>query len=416
MSSTSSSSILSSSPCDTTSGKCPPRNSTPTSSSSSSSTTTTPSTSNGSISHSRLVRLLELEEIDVNVYRGYSPTSPRWGRIYGGQTVSQALAASCKTVENNFIVHSLHAYFLRAGNDNLPILYYVERLRNGKSFASRRVTALQKGAAIFSMNVSFQTYELGLEHQDTMPVVPEPEKVKSLVEVYRELLTDKRLNKRARESIERSVSIPMALDVRRIIPASMEQRLTKNTPPNQRVWMRVQGDLGDSLMLHQCALAYMSDWSLLETALLPHGKHGWVSEPGESLQMASLDHAMWFHSPFRCDEWLLFDMHSPAASNGRGLSYGKFYSRSGKLIVSTIQEGLIRLHNGPPKPLGRPEAQPGYVTQQEQERIQQENRIKSNSNTSTSTTQESFSPVPQIKNLKLNGNIKQEEVSFKAKM
>jgi len=292
-----------------------------------------------------LAKVLDLEELDVNMYRGYNPEVPKWGRVYGGTTISQALASACRTVDPRFIVHSLHAYFLRPGDDDLPIIYYVERLRNGSSFASRRVTALQKGAAIFAMMASFQTEEGGLEHQRPMPEVPPPESIKSLMDTYRDMLQDPRFSRRVKAGLERSISMPFPMDLRRCVPESLEQRLQKN-PPVQRSWMRVQGQLGNSLMLHQCALAYMSDWSLLETTLLPHGLHGWIQpNPDNYLQMASIDHSMWFHHAFRADEWLLHDMESFAASNGRGLAHGRFYTRDGKLIVTTAQEGLIRVRS-----------------------------------------------------------------------
>jgi len=328
-------------------------------------------------SESVLMKILELEELDTNMYRGYSPRSPRWGRIYGGQTVAQALVASCRTVDQQFIVHSLHSYFLRPGADTLPIIYYVERLRNGKSFASRRVTALQKGQAIFSMNVSFQRPEKGLEHQDPMPDVPPPESLKSLMDTYREMLADPRLSNRVRVGLQRSLSLPFPMDFRRIIPASLEQRLQRN-PPRQLSWMRVQGSLSDSPMLHQCALAYLSDWSLLEAALLPHGLHGWMQNPdGATLQMASIDHTIYFHHPFRADDWLLYDIHSNAASGGRGLSFGKIFDKHGKLIVSTVQEGLIRVH----KPIKHEHASKHDTRQQ-----QQQQRAIASKTTSASTS------------------------------
>lgn len=250
-----------------------------------------------------------------------------------------------------FIVHSLHAYFLRPGNDDLPIIYYVERLRDGKSFATRRVTALQDGTAIFMQMVSFTLAEEGLEHQDVMPEVPPPESVQSLMELYKEMLKDSRLTVPARKNLERSTTFPFPVDVRRVTPDSLKQRLERN-PPVHRSWMRVRGQLSNSLMLHQCALAYMSDWSLLETTLLPHALHGLIQTDTEaSLQMASIDHTIWFHHAFRADEWLLYDMDSPSASGGRGFARGRFFNRDGKLVVSTAQEGLIRRHRGPPPPI-----------------------------------------------------------------
>lgn len=295
---------------------------------------------------SNLLKILELEELDPNLYRGFSPSFPRWGRIYGGQTVAQSLVAAFRTVESHLFVHSLHAYFLRAGNDDLPILYHVERLRDGSSFSSRRVTALQKGHAIFTMSVSFQRMEQGLEHQDAMPKVPEPENVPCLLDTYKQIVDDTRFSPRIRKGLARSMALPFPMDLRRVEPKNINERLQKN-PPRQLAWMCVQGRLPDSLMLHQCALAYLSDWSLLETALLPHGLHGWVQVEGQTLQMASIDHAMWFHHPFRADEYLLYEMDSDAASGGRGLAFGKIFTRDGKLVVTTAQEGLIRVVKTP---------------------------------------------------------------------
>jgi acyl-CoA thioesterase-2 len=306
-----------------------------------------------------LVQILDLEEIDRNLYRGYSPAAPRWGRVYGGQTVAQALAASYRTVPASFVVHSLHAYFLRAGDDNLGILYYVERLRDGRSLTARRVTALQRGEAIFAMNVSFMTAEGGREHQDPMPMVPPPEEVRPLLEQYQQLLSQSGVDPRVRAGVERSMALPFPVDMRRITPESIHQRLGVNEP-KQVCWMRVKGALPDSLMIHQCALAYMSDWNLLETALLPHALHNWMRTDGPAsaarLQMASIDHSMWFHHAFRADEWLLYDMISTAASNGRGFTSGKFFDRRGRLIVSTAQEGLIRVI--PPSPSRPPTGAP----------------------------------------------------------
>ena len=289
--------------------------------------------------------------------------------------------ASCRTVAPQFVVHSLHSYFLRPGDDDLPIIYFVERLRNGATFASRRVTALQRGQAIFAMTVSFQTPEQGREHQQPMPTVPPPESIKSLMESYRDVLQDPRVSARVRKGLERSMVLPFPVDMRRCVPESMEQRLKVNEPV-QRSWMRVQGQLGNSLMMHQCALAYMvrhrrtarsgrpsaqlsvclrrtlfsarclrhtlcslpprcrcsylyfiavlcartlvplnlqSDWSLLETALLPHALHGWIQpDDDQTLQMASIDHSMWFHQAFRADEWLLsVDTRSYNSNSGR---------------------------------------------------------------------------------------------------
>ena len=229
-------------------------------------------------------------------------------------------------------------------------MYYVERLRNGRSFCSRRVTAIQKGSAIFAMMANFMTQEPGLEHQDPMPNVPPPEAVKSLKDQYRDILKDPSLPPGIRKGIEQSLSLPFPVDLRRVTPATLGERLSPQ-PATHRAWMRVQGRLSDSLIIAQCALAYMSDWSLLETSLLPHGLHQRISKSGNSVSMASIDHTIHFHHPFRADEWLLYDMDSPSASGGRGFTRGRFFTRDGKLIVSTSQEGLIRVVKGPLPPL-----------------------------------------------------------------
>ena len=295
---------------------------------------------------SSLLAILDLEELDTLLYRGYSPPHPRWGRVYGGQTVSQALIASSRTIRHPFIAHSLHSYFLRPGNDNLPILYQVECMRDGHSFASRRVTASQRGKPIFICMVSFQRPEHGhLQHQDTMPVVPSPDELPSLVQTMQKWSQDERLSESVRAGITRSSSFPFPIDLRRVDNHELSTRLSPQ-PAVQRCWMRVTGQLSHHSIVHQCALAYMSDWSILETALLPHGIHSYQNTPARQLQMASLDHSLYFHiggSELRADEWLLYVMESEWAGCGRGLTRGQFYDRRGRLVVSVVQEGLIRL-------------------------------------------------------------------------
>ena len=283
--------------------------------------------------------------MDVNLFRGYSPLHPRWGRVYGGQTVSQAMIASSRTITPPFTIHSLHSYFLRPGDDNLPVLYTVEGVRDGRAFCQRRVTAAQRGRPIFVALISFHRPEPPphLQHADPMPDVPPPDTLPSLVQTMREWATDARLSADVRAGILRSSSFPFPIDLRRVDNHRLSARLARAKQATQRCWMRVTGALNDHLVVHQCALAYMSDWSLLETALLPHGEMSYRNTPQRSIHMASLDHSMYFHAPVRADEWLLYEMHSSWAGGGRGLVRGQFFDVQGRLLVSVVQEGLIRL-------------------------------------------------------------------------
>ncbi|MDH3642062.1 MAG: acyl-CoA thioesterase II [Gammaproteobacteria bacterium] len=278
-----------------------------------------------------LIELLDLEEIEKNHYRATSPNEG-WQRVYGGQVIGQALVAASRTVEPDRHAHSLHGYFLRGGDTSVPILYTVDRIRDGRSFTTRRVVAIQHGRAIFNMSISFQIEEEGLSHQMPMPEAPGPDDLPDETEL-RKQWADK-LPEEFRESFDRERPI----DVRPIDPQDVfnpEQR-----PPFQMCWMKSRDPLPDDHRLHQCVLAYLSDWSLLDTATLPHA----VSFMQDNMQMASLDHAMWFHRPFRADEWLLYVQDSPSASGARGLNRGLIYNRAGELVASAAQEGLIRLH------------------------------------------------------------------------
>jgi acyl-CoA thioesterase-2 len=279
-----------------------------------------------------LIELLDLEEIEKNHYRATSPNEG-WQRVYGGQVIGQALVAASRTVEPDRHAHSLHGYFLRGGDTSVPILYTVDRIRDGRSFTTRRVVAIQHGRAIFNMSISFQIEEEGLSHQMPMPEAPGPDDLPDESEL-RKQWADK-LPEEFRESFDRERPI----DVRPIYPQDIfnpEQR-----PPFQMCWMKSRDPLPDDHRLHQCVLAYLSDWSLLDTATLPHA----VSFMQDNMQMASLDHAMWFHRPFRADEWLLYVQDSPSAGGARGLNRGLIYTRSGELVASAAQEGLIRIHN-----------------------------------------------------------------------
>ena len=280
---------------------------------------------------SQIIETLDLEEIELNHYLATSPNEG-WQRVYGGQVIGQALVAASRTVSENRSAHSLHGYFLRAGDTSIPILYKVDRIRDGKSFTTRRVVAVQRGQAIFTMSISFQVAEDGLSHQFDMPDVPAPESVPTEDEIRREQA------KSWPEEFQDSVSSGLAIQLRPIDPVD----LFKPTPAeaNQRCWMRCDDRLPDDPRIHQCVLAYLSDWSLLDTSARPHG----VSFMQDNVQVASLDHAMWFHRPFRADEWLLYDQDSPSASGARGFNRGLIYNQAGELVASTTQEGLLRIH------------------------------------------------------------------------
>lgn len=282
-----------------------------------------------------VLALLDVEPIEVNIFRGVSPDEERQ-RVFGGQVAGQALVAAARTVETKSDadqlgpqVHSLHAYFLRPGDPNVPILYLVDRIRDGRSFTTRRVVAIQHGLAIFNLSASFQVYEEGFTHGMPMPDVPPPEEVpdwRSQWEPVKHLIG---------ERFDR----PRAIEQRYISGAPPTRaRGTSTTDARQQVWFRAAGTLPDDPLLHTCLLTYVSDMTLLDTALLPHG----TSSLDESVMMASLDHAMWFHGPFRADEWLLFDQETPAASGGRGLTRGEVFTREGTHVASVVQEGLIR--------------------------------------------------------------------------
>jgi acyl-CoA thioesterase-2 len=276
-----------------------------------------------------LVDLLDLEPIEVNIFRGVSPDEKRQ-RVFGGQVAGQALVAAGRTVEwddeaHRRDVHSLHAYFLRPGDPTVPILYEVDRIRDGRSFTTRRVVAIQHGRPIFNLSASFHIHEVGIEHQDPMPEAPPPESLPTWKERFAQWadqLGD--WYERDRPIDWRYVSDPM--------------RHREPRPPQQQVWLRADGRLPDDQLLHACVVAYASDMTLLDTVVLPHGL-SWE----DSVQMASLDHAMWFHRPFRADEWLLYDLHSPSASGARGLATGSIFQQDGRLAITVIQEGLVRL-------------------------------------------------------------------------
>ena len=279
-----------------------------------------------------LLSILDLEPLERNLFRGLSP-QVGWQRVFGGQVIGQALVAACRTVEDR-AAHSLHAYFLRAGDPSVPIIYEVDRIRDGKSFSTRRVVAIQHGQAIFSMAASFHRMEEGLSHQIRMPDVPPPEDLPSEAELKERLIERVPPAVRAYWERERPIEI-RPVDLTRYLEP-------KERAPTQQVWIRANGDLGGELALHQSVLAYASDFTLLDTALVAHGH--FVFDPG--LMLASLDHAIWFHRTFRADDWLLYAQDSPSSSAGRAFCRGTLFSRDGKLVASTAQEGLVRQRNG----------------------------------------------------------------------
>ncbi|MEZ0281278.1 acyl-CoA thioesterase II [Methyloceanibacter sp.] len=275
-----------------------------------------------------LLSILDIERLEVNLYRGLSP-QVGWQRVFGGQVIGQALVAANRTVTGRN-PHSLHAYFLRAGDPSVPIIYEVDRIRDGGSFSTRRVVAIQHGQAIFSMAASFHREEPGLHHQIKMPDVPSPESLPSEAELKARFMERMPPQVRAYWERERPIEI-RPVDLSRYLEPG-------NHAPTQQVWIRATGRLGDDLALHQCVLAYASDFTLLDTALIAHGR--FVFDP--SLMLASLDHAIWFHRKFRADEWLLYAQDSPSSSGGRAFCRGTLFTRSGELVASTAQEGLVR--------------------------------------------------------------------------
>jgi acyl-CoA thioesterase II len=277
-----------------------------------------------------LVSLLDLETIEDGLYRGRQPETALQ-RVFGGQVAGQALVAAVRTVEPDREVHSLHAYFLRPGDTSVPIVYDVERTRDGRSFSTRRVVARQHGRLIFSMTASFQVPEPGLEHQDPMPGVTPPEDCPELGDVL------SGLTGRPREDWDREWA---ALDVRYAGDSRAGGVLhDPDHPALARVWLRAAGKLADDPWLHASVLAYASDLTLLSASVVPHGV--FIGDP--RLQPASLDHAMWFHRGFRADEWLLYDQVSPSAGGGRGFATGRLFTADGRLVASVVQEGLVRL-------------------------------------------------------------------------
>jgi acyl-CoA thioesterase-2 len=277
----------------------------------------------------QVLDLLDLEKIEADIFRGRSPEGESRQRVFGGQVAGQALVAAGRTVPEDRPVHSLHAYFIRPGDPTTPLIYLVERVRDGRSFTTRRVTTIQHGKTIFTLSASFHRDEPGVEHADPMPDVPPPDSITPTVE---------RMEKLFGPSV-REWHGGNPIDIRHIGPLSFEAerdpslRTTRNL-----VWLRADGDLPDDPLLHVCLMTYASDMTLLDSVLIAHG----LSWADGRTSGASLDHAMWFHGPFRADRWLLYAQDSPVARGSRGLARGEVYTSEGDLVVSVVQEGLIR--------------------------------------------------------------------------
>ncbi|MEO0473776.1 MAG: acyl-CoA thioesterase II [Bacteroidota bacterium] len=280
-----------------------------------------------------LVELLDLEQIEVNLFRGDSRDIGSMN-VFGGQVLGQALNAAIRTVESERFVHSLHAYFLLPGDMKAPILYEVDRIRDGRSFVTRRVVAIQHGKAIFNLAASFQKVEEGPTHHSQMPQVPGPEGLPTMNDLRKEI------GQQLPPRFARFFNQEWPIEVRpidEVNPLKPEKR-----EPRKHVWMRANESLPADIDFHKCVLAYASDFNLLSTALLPHA----ISYMTPGLQAASLDHAMWFHRPFKADQWLLYTMESPNMSNARGLGIGEIYTQEGELVATVAQEGLLRLRKG----------------------------------------------------------------------
>jgi acyl-CoA thioesterase II len=276
-----------------------------------------------------LLRLLELERLEINLFRGESRDigAPQ---VFGGQVLGQALVAASATVEER-MVHSLHAYFLRPGDFTKPIVYEVDRSRDGLSFSNRRVIAIQNGQQIFNMAASFQAAEQGLEHQLPMPAAPKPESLPDLMEQIRGILD------LVPQRVRRFVRYERPFEFRPVLAADLRNPMPME--PHKVMWFRAVDKVPDDQALHRCLLAYVSDFHLLDTAMMPHA----VSAVHDTMRLASIDHAMWFHADVRVDDWLLYVIDSPSASGAKGFTRGSIFSRDGKLVASTAQEGLIRL-------------------------------------------------------------------------
>ncbi len=275
-----------------------------------------------------LINLLDLEKIEENFFRGQNYQAP-WKRIFGGQVLAQSLHAAYQTVPSDRFAHSIHGYFILSGDISTPVVYEVDRIRNGGSFTTRRVVAIQKGRPIFNMSASFQLKQEGLDHQIKMPNVPDPDS----------LISDVQMAERFKESspeLYKRYSIDRPFEFR---PTNyIDPTNPTDQEPYRCIWIKAVEKMGDDIRMHQEFLTYASDYGLLGTAILPH----WSKVQEHDMFFASLDHAMWFHRDFRIDDWLLYALDSPSASNSRGFARGNIFNRSGKLVASVVQEGLMR--------------------------------------------------------------------------
>lgn len=285
-----------------------------------------------------LIRLLELEPLEHNIYRGLN-RDVGTGRVFGGQVFAQALVAARRTVSDAREAHSVHGYFLREGDTNAPIVYFVDRPRDGRSFTSRRVTAIQHGEAIFHLSASFHLVEPGLDHQVEMPDVPAPEDCPEELDLIRANA------ERIPEPLRSVLTQERPLDLRLVTPTDPLRRHPAMPAAQARrmVWFRMRERIPDDLMYHHAVLAYASDYGFLPTALMPHG----IVYRDPRLLLASLDHTLWLHRPFRADEWLLYASDTPTAFGARGFVRGEVYTRDGRLVASAAQEGLIRMRETP---------------------------------------------------------------------
>ena len=278
-----------------------------------------------------LLKLLKLEKIETNIFRGQSQDLG-FGNVFGGQVLGQALSAASQTVSEARRAHSLHGYFMRPGDAQKPIVYTVDCIRDGKSFTTRRVVAVQNGQAIFVMSASFQIDEPGFDHQDAMPRVKGPDELMPEIEMAR------RFADRLPPGIREKILCKKPIEIRHVDP--IHPLKPDKRAPQKYVWFKAIGPLPENKPVHQYLLAYASDFNLVGTALYPHGHTFWQRQ----MQVASLDHAMWFHRDFRLDDWLLYAMNSPSASGARGLSFGRIFTRDGRLVATVAQEGLMRYH------------------------------------------------------------------------
>jgi len=277
-----------------------------------------------------LVALLDLERIEQDIFRG-SSTRSRWQRVFGGQVAGQALVAAGRTVADDRRVHSLHSYFIRPGDPSTPIVYEVDRVRDGRSFSTRRVIGVQNGETIFSLSASFQLEQDGIDHQSPMPDAPAPESLPAPVNRFGD----------SPEAIEQHRIMPKPIDLRWVDEPTWRQHAKGPREGLSRVWMRADGKLPEDPLLHVCVLTFASDMTLLDSVMARHG----LAAGLDDVSMASLDHAMWFERPFRADEWLLYSTFSPSASGGRGLASGRFYTEGGVQVASVVQEGMIRVRS-----------------------------------------------------------------------